>query len=415
VSEPRHTLLGPPSRDFRLLWWATAVSVLGTWAAGIALAVRTYSETHQPGWVSAVFAAEFLPPVVIGLTLGGLLNRLSPRRALVGSDLVSAAVFAVLALVHQPAAVVALAGVAGAAGGVFRPIALGAVPAVVEEREIEAANGSLTAVDTAMSSIGQAAAGAAIAAAGAGAVLGANSASFLVSAALLASCRSLATAAPAERPHVGARRQLRRSLRAIRRSPALRQLALSWVPMLAVVGVVNSIEVPLLLGPFRAGPALAGLAIAAATAGQVLGSLLAGRAGTRLASRYPLCLAVLGGGILASGLSPLLGLVVLCFIVYGIANGLAVVHNRSSLQRWTEPAERPAILALLMSAGAVMITAGAAGGGALASLVSTRAAFVAAGVVGLAAAAAATLTRPRGTVADPASAAPSGSHSRTST
>src|SRR5436305_13933561 len=106
---PRIGILGPPVRDFRRLWAATAVSVLGTWAAGIALAVRTFAETHQPAWVSAVFAAEFLPPVMIGLVFGNRLNRLHPRRALVGSDLVNAAAFTVLALVHTPAAVVALA------------------------------------------------------------------------------------------------------------------------------------------------------------------------------------------------------------------------------------------------------------------------------------------------------------------
>jgi MFS family permease len=368
--------------------------VLGTWAAGIALAVRTYSETHQPGWVSAVFAAEYLPPVVIGLGLGAVLNRLPARRALVVSDLVNAGVFGTVTFVHTPIAVVGLAALAGAASGIFRPIALGVVPAVVSEAQIDEANGSLAAVDTAMSSIGQAGAGALIAIVGASAVLGANSVSFLASALLLASCRSLGAAPAGSGPRRGAARQLRRSLRQIRRSPALRQVALSWVPMLAVVGVVNSIEVPLLLGPFKAGPAVAGLAIASATAGQVLGSLIAGRVGRRLAPLYPLCLGVLGAGILASGVSPLLGLVVLCFIVSGIANGLALVHNRSALQRATAAEDRPAILALLIGAGAVTTTMGAAAGGALAGLVSARAAFVAAGALGIGMAVSALATQP---------------------
>jgi MFS family permease len=356
--------------------------------------VRTYSETHQPGWVSAVFAAEYLPPVVIGLGMGSMLNRLPPRRALVVSDLVNAAVFGAVTFVHTPAAVVGLAVVAGAASGIFRPIALGVVPAVVEESQIDEANGSLAAVDTAMSSIGQAGAGALIAIIGASAVLGVNAVSFLASALLLASCRRLAAAPPEQGPRRGAARQLRRSLRQIRRSAALRQVALSWVPMLAVVGVVNSIEVPLLLGPFKAGPAVAGLAIASATAGQVLGSLLAGRIGRRLSPVYPLCLAVLGAGILASGLSPLLGLVVLCFIVSGIANGLALVHNRSALQRATAPEDRPGILGLLIGAGAVTTTMGAAAGGVLAGVVSTRAAFVAAGALGMVTALSALATQP---------------------
>src|SRR5919204_1598437 len=86
--------------EFRRFLLAPAVSVLGTYAAAVALAVRTFQETHQPAWVSAVFAAEFLPPVAIGVLFADRLNRFQPRRALVASDLANAAVFAILAGVH---------------------------------------------------------------------------------------------------------------------------------------------------------------------------------------------------------------------------------------------------------------------------------------------------------------------------
>src|SRR3954465_920200 len=71
-----------PAREveFRRFVLATAVSVLGTYAAAIALAVRTYQDTGNPAWVSAVFAAEFLPPVAIGVLVADRLNRLQPRR-----------------------------------------------------------------------------------------------------------------------------------------------------------------------------------------------------------------------------------------------------------------------------------------------------------------------------------------------
>jgi MFS family permease len=399
VTERRHTIMGPPSRDFRLLWWATAVSVLGTWAAGIALAVRTYSETHQSAWVSAVFAAEFLPPVVIGLGFANALTRLAPKRGMVGSDVVNGAVYTALVFVHTPIAVVALATVAGAATGVFRPLVLGAVPAVVADADIETANGSLAAIDTAMSSLGQVGAGAVIAIAGASAVLGINAVSFFASAILIGACRSLAESAVEEALRVGAVHQLRASVRAIRRAPAVLQVSLCGALLWVILGVVNSIEVPLLLGPFHSGPALAALAIGAAMAGTVLGSLMAGRAGRRLATLYPLFLAVLGAAVLASGLSRSLGMVVLFFIVAGIANGLVVVHNRSVLQRGTEPAQRPAILALLQGSWAVATIAGAGAGGAVAGLVSPRAAFVLAGGVGLTAAATAVATQPKAVAA----------------
>src|SRR5436190_8940128 len=382
-----------PAREaeFRRFVLATAVSVLGTYAAAIALAVRTYQDTGQPAWVSAVFAAEFLPPVAIGVLLADRLNRLQPRRALVVADLLSAAVFAVVASVHTPAAVVALATVAGAAAGIFRPISFAVVPAVAGEDRIDAANGTLAAVDTAMTAIGQAGAGAAVAIAGADVVLRANAASFVLSAALLASCGSLAARVPA----TGARtplRRLRRSARTIRRNLPLRQVAVAWMPVLAAMGIVNSIEVPLLLGPLAAGAALTGLTIAAASAGQTFGSLLAGRLSGWLGRHYALVLTVVGAAVLASSVSPTVALVILLFIVGGIANGLAVVYNRSTVQRATDPAERAGILALLMSVGGVMTALGAAVGGAVASAASSRAAFAVAGAIVLVSAVAARLT-----------------------
>ena len=307
TGDTRDAARGPDREaEFRRFVLATAISVLGTYAAAIALAVRTYQDTGQPAWVSAVFAAEFLPPVVIGVLLADRLNRLQPRRALVFADLVCAAVFAVLAGIHTPALVVVLAAVAGAAAGIFRPISLAVVPAVVGDERIDSANGTLAAVDTAMTAIGQAGAGVVVAISGAAIVLGANAVSFVISAALLASCGSLAAriaAGPARTPL----RRLRRSARTIRRNLPLRQVAVAWMPVLAAMGIVNSIEVPLLLGPLAAGAALTGLTIAAASAGQTFGSLLAARVSGWLAHHYAAVLAVVGVSVLASGVSPAVG------------------------------------------------------------------------------------------------------------
>jgi MFS family permease len=392
TGDTRGASRGPAGEaEFRRFLLATAVSVLGTYAAAIALAVRTFQDTGQPAWVSAIFAAEFLPPVAIGVLFADRLNRLQPRRALVLSDLVNAAVFAIVAGVHTPVLVVGLATVAGAASGIFRPISFAVVPAVVGEERIDAANGQLAAVDTAMTAIGQAGAGAMIAVAGAGVVLGANAVSFVLSALLLVTCRSLAAPVAATVSR-SALRRLRRSARTIRRNLALRQFAVAWLPVLAAMGIVNSMEVPLLLGPLAAGAALTGLTIAAASAGQTFGSLLASRLGEWLARHYAGVLLVVGLSVLGSGVSPAVGLVILLFIVGGVANGLAVVHNRSTVQRSTEPEERAGILALLMSAGGVMTAVGAAAGAAVASAASSRAAFAVAGAIVLVSALAARLT-----------------------
>ena len=76
---------------------------------------------------------EFLPTIVVGLTLGPLLDRLDRRALMVGADLVRAAVFCALPFTTSAAGIVALALVAGLATGFFRPAVYAGVPNLVPE------------------------------------------------------------------------------------------------------------------------------------------------------------------------------------------------------------------------------------------------------------------------------------------
>ena len=385
----------PSGADFRRLWLATAISVLGTWAAAITLSVRMFRDTGSAEWVAALFVAEFAPAVVIGVIFAGRLDRLAPRRALVSADLVCAACFAALAAVHQPAVVVGLATIAGAAGGVFRPVALAAVPAVVEDDELDAANGALSAVDTIATTVGQAAGGILITLVGAGAVLMGNAITFALSAVLLWGCRSLVRAV-ADGPVGSVLGHIRRSFGTVVRAPALLQVAVAAPLMLVMAGVINAVWVPLFLESFGASAAIVGVAVAVMQLGILGGSLVAGQRGQSLGRRYPAILGLAGILTAAAGATGFLGVAIVAFFAFGITNGIVLVHNRSVLQRETPAAERAGTIALLMSVGAVATTVGAIGGGALAELWSPQTVIVVAGLFGLVVTMpAAFLTRPR--------------------
>jgi MFS family permease len=322
-----------------------------------------------------------LPPVVIGVLLADRLNRLQPRRALVFADLVCAAVFAVLAGIHTPAVVVALAAVAGAAAGIFRPISLAVVPAVVGEERIDSANGTLAAVDTAMTAIGQAGAGAVVAISGAAIVLGANAVSFVISAALLASCGSLAPIPAGRRtPPVdcAAARTIRRNLR--RRSP--------WPGCRCWPPWGSSTD---------RGAAPPRTARGGRSADRAHDRRGIGRADVRqpLVDVNTKVLADCRAAVetaSATNWRTRTNVARWCMENdQASANGLAVVYNRSTVQRETSPEERAGILALLMSFGGVMTAVGAAVGAAVASAASPRAAFAVAGAIVLVSAVAARL------------------------
>ena len=153
-------------RPFRLLLLATAGSSFGTLLAAVALAIDVKDKTESGTWVGVLLIADFLPAIAVGLLLGPLVDRLSRRRLLIGSDLVRAAVFVVLPFVGSAGAVVALAGVVGLATGFFRPAVYAGLPNLVDEDDLPAANGMLQAVENLAWTLGPVVGGALIALSG---------------------------------------------------------------------------------------------------------------------------------------------------------------------------------------------------------------------------------------------------------
>ncbi|MDX6521330.1 MAG: hypothetical protein QOF08_1935, partial [Gaiellales bacterium] len=315
-------MIGPVGVGFRRFWLATSVSVLGTWMAAIALSIRMFDVTGSPGWVSALLFAEFVPSVLIGLLLGDRLDRLRVRSALVACDLGSAAVFGLLALIDTPWAVVALAGTAGVAVGVFRPLATSAVPRLVPDSEIETATGAIASADNAMTLLGAVLGGVLVGTVGAGLALGLNAASFAVSAGLIVSCTALAGAG-VEPAAATKGRHLRLAVQRVSGSPVLRQIAVGWTVTTLVLGAVIAVQVPLLRGTYHARPAAVGALLGLTALGLVVGSLFAGSRRFGRAA-YPLSLAGIGASAMITGASPHVALAGLGLLLLGIFNGVAV-------------------------------------------------------------------------------------------
>ena len=87
---------------FRLLFTATLGSAIGTYATTIALTSDIDGRTHSTWWVALLFLVTFMPRILVGLFIGPLIDRLSRKTLIVGSDLVRLAVFAILPFAHHP-------------------------------------------------------------------------------------------------------------------------------------------------------------------------------------------------------------------------------------------------------------------------------------------------------------------------
>jgi MFS family permease len=370
------------NRGFALLFWATAGSAVGTYLAALALAVDIFDRTQSGRWLAALLIADFLPIVVIGLTLGPLVDRLSRRRLMVASDLVRAATFAALPLVDQPALIVALAAVNGVATGFFRPAVWAGLPNLVSDGEREQATSVLSTVEHVAWTVGPAVGGLLLAASGPDVAYWINAVTFLASAGLVARIpsASLRSDEPISKGHWS---DLRDGLRLVLHSSQLVTVLVVWNTAAVASALVNVAEVVLAKHDLGAGNIGLGFLVSATGVGLVIGSFFAAQAlGSFGMTRvYGGALALMGIGFGLASASPTIVVAAALAGLATIGNGAAIVCNQVLVQRGAPDAMRGRALAVLMSTYYAVLGIAMAGGGLLVDLAGARVAWAVAGCV----------------------------------
>lgn len=107
-------------REFRFVFAAHVMSILGEVVAAIALTVLVYDRTGSPLLSALTLGVGMLPYLLGGTLLSSVADRLPARRVLVTCDLLAASCFAAMVLPGMPvAALLALRCVAGVISPVF--------------------------------------------------------------------------------------------------------------------------------------------------------------------------------------------------------------------------------------------------------------------------------------------------------
>ncbi|HEY5985035.1 MAG TPA: MFS transporter, partial [Streptosporangiaceae bacterium] len=88
--------------EFRAIFAAHIVAMLGNVVAAVALTVLVYQRTKSPALAASVMALSFLPYLIGGVLLGAVTDRLPARRVLVGCDLASTALVACMLIPGMP-------------------------------------------------------------------------------------------------------------------------------------------------------------------------------------------------------------------------------------------------------------------------------------------------------------------------
>jgi len=184
-------------RDFRRLWIADMISLLGDWAGRLALTVLVLERTGSPAWAAAVTAVSLAGFVGLGQVLATLADRHGRITVMLVADLARAVLFFAMLLSMPVGGLLVLAFLAGLATPPFEAARSAALPDLVpEERYGEALALAGISVQSSLV-LGYALGGLLLTVVEPEAAVAINATTFLVSALVLLGLRETAAAVPA--------------------------------------------------------------------------------------------------------------------------------------------------------------------------------------------------------------------------
>jgi len=338
---------------YRRLWTARTASQAGDVFNTIALSLLVLQLTGSGLGVSAVVVAEILPVLALAPLAGTLADRFPRVRLMIVADLLRAGLAGALPFVAGNAvAVYAVAFGMSVGAVVFNPAANATLPALVDDQELVAANSGIWTAAV-LSQIALAPlAGLLVLTAGPGPAFGINSATFLLSAAILTRLRlPPPDTGPAPTTTVAGRRgsfaEAAVGARVITGDRALRALAAGQLLAALSAGATSALLVVLAAQHLRTGAGGYGLLLGAIGVGAAAGPLLL----TRLISdpRRP---AFVFGPYLLRGLIDLvlatvtaLPVALVALAGYGLGTSTGAVTFNSLLQSRTPTAARGRVFA----------------------------------------------------------------------
>jgi MFS family permease len=334
----------PTRTAVRRLALARGISATGSEAAFVALMVTVFRHTGSTMWLAMSLLLTWGVSGLVAPFTSILGDRLPRRRVMIASDVGGATLFGVMALLHEPAALLAVAFAAVVVESPFWSASGAAIPNIAGEEHLGWANGLVSVGRNLGHIAGPALGGLLVSAFDASWVFAANGVSFAVSAALVASVHAPFDADRSE-GEVEEHRGSLAGLVFVLRDPVLRTIALAWIVFGLGIGTAVVADLPL-AESFGAGSVGFGLISAAWGLGSVVGSL----AGRWLNERNEIAVLVLANAAIAlmcAGvwLSPWFTLILALMVGFGVFDGVTIVADTSILQRRSPDAVRSRTMA----------------------------------------------------------------------
>jgi MFS family permease len=364
--------------------FARMVSLVGSYAASIALVFSIHEQTHSTAWISATMILTFGVMGFFGPVAGAISDRFDRRRVMIVGEIGAASAWALMASVpHTPSLLLGFAFCASLLESLFVPASSAAIPNLAGEEELARANSLIAIGRNAALTIGPLVGGLLLVVVGAQGVFVLNAVSFLVAAAIVASVRG-SFADPTHTPTgTGEHDGFAAGVRFIASEPVLRQMLFSWVVF--VLGTASTIVAePALADKFNTGSLGYGLLTACWGGGTIIGAWLSRDVQREREALWIVSFsALMALTCFAVALSPWFGLILVWVAVFGLADGPTQVVEQNLLQRRTPDRIRGRVMgaweAVMTGAfvGALLV------GGVVVAHVGPSGAFVFAGIMGL--------------------------------
>ena len=291
-------------RDFRRLWTGQSISVAGSQVGAVALPLVATLTLHAgAAGVSAVATAAYLPNVVIPLLAGHWLQSRRRRPAMIAADIIRALALATVPIAYligreSLPLLVVVALVVGCASVVFDVGSFTHIPSLVRSADLPAANRAMQGSATAAQVAGPGAAGLLVGALGPAVTVLVDAVSYLASATGIGRIRRPEPPPIADETGAG----VFEGLRQLAANPVLRALATHAATFNAAEQILTVNLIVYAIDDRGLTTAQYGLALSAAGAGALVGTLVA-LAG---ASRFGFGRAFVGSLALSTGVPVLL-------------------------------------------------------------------------------------------------------------
>ena len=268
--------------EFAKLWTAHAASNLSDGLRLAALPLLGASLSRSPTAVGGLWVAQHIPSLIFGIPAGALVDRVDRRRLLAGVHGVRALVVALLAVTVMTGTATLpvlyiVAAILGAAETLFDTAAQALVADVVEDKQLDRANGLLEVGMLVGNQFVGPALGAVLFAAVASAPFVVDAGVLVVAALAIVTLRPRPTTVTEDDPIIEPlRRQMAEGLGWLRREPLLRNVTFFAGSINFLIHATLSIHVLYALDVLRLASSRYGLLLAAYAAGGIVGGLIAG-------------------------------------------------------------------------------------------------------------------------------------------